>query len=378
MAEACDAMRRGVQAAVPGAECITVPLADGGDSTLNVLMSSCGGVCVKDIQVLGPLGQPILAPYGLIGGGKTAVIEMAKASGLALLAPDEKDPSRTSTVGTGQLIRHALHAGAERVVLCIGGSATNDGGVGAARALGYSFRDAQGAEVDPVGGRLLDITTIDTSGVDPLLHKAEFIVACDVENPLCGPTGAAAVYGPQKGARTPEQRELLDRGLAHLATLWETQLSGTPANLALLPGAGAAGGLGGGAIAFFRAKFMRGFDLVAHEAGLHRQLDGAHLVLTGEGRVDEQTGSGKVPYGVAMLAKQRGVPVCGIFGGIQDHEGIRKIPALGEGAFFSICGAKGPMTLEEAMDAEMASALITEQAFNMARLFAMGMQARNA
>jgi len=372
--QACEAMCRGVEAAAPGAHCVIVPMADGGDSTLEVLVEGCGGFFISGVTVQDPLGRPTKALYGMIDNGKTAVIEMAKASGLALLAENEKDALKTTTLGTGQLMQHALDLGAKRLILCIGGSATNDGGVGAAHALGYCFLDKDGKEVDPVGGRLLDITTIDRSGRDPRLEAAEVIVACDVSSPLCGPSGATAVYGPQKGATTPESRAILDKGLAHLAELWRTQLPGTPMDIATLPGSGAAGGLGGGAVAFFGAKFQSGFDMVANQVNLKDHLTGASLAITGEGRIDEQTGSGKVPYGVAVMAQQQGVPLCGIFGGIKDHAKIRRIPILGQSPIFSLCGSKGPMTLEEAMHENRAQQLIQEQAFNITRVFFSGIR----
>lgn len=367
--EACNAMRRGVEAAAPDSECVVVPMADGGDSTLEVIVEGCGGVYVAGVEVKDPLGRPVKATYGMVDDGKTAVIEMAKCSGLALLLPHEKDALKTSTFGTGQLIAHALNMGATKILLCIGGSATNDGGTGAAHALGYRFLDSAGLEIEPCGGNLLDIKRIDSSNVHPRLREAHVTVACDVTNPLCGPSGATAVYGPQKGAVSKEAQAQLDSGLDHLSKLWASQLSGTPQDLALLPGAGAAGGLGGGAVAFFGATFQPGFGLVAEQMRLEQALAGAQLAITGEGMIDEQTGSGKVPYGVAVLADKLGVPLAGIFGGIKEPAKIRRIPIFEKAPIFSLCGAKGPMTLEQAMDPDTAKSLIELQAFNITLLY---------
>jgi len=240
-------------------DCVVVPMMDDGMSTLNLLVEGCGGFFVTGVTVQDPLQRPAKTIYGMIDDvqGKTAVIEVARASGLKMLQDLERDPLATTTVGTGQLIKHALDLGAKRVIICNGGTATNDGGVGAAYALGYRFFDKEGIEVDPIGGRLLDIAKIDITNVDERLRNAEIIVACDVTNPLCGRSGATQVYGPQKGARTEESRKILDQGLAHLAQLWSTQLSSTPKDLALQPGSGASGGLAGGAVAFFGAKLWR-------------------------------------------------------------------------------------------------------------------------
>jgi len=374
--QACDAMRRGVEAAHPGVECCVVPLADGGDTTLEVLVEGHGGFFIAGLQVQDPLGRPTKALYGMIDNGKTAVIEMAKASGLKMLEDDEKDPLAATTLGTGQLMSHALHMGVQKIILCVGGSATNDGGVGAAHALGYRFLDENGAQVEPIGGRLQDIHTIDSSAVDPLLAKVEVIVAVNINNPLCGPSGCTAVWGPVKGVKTPEVRERLDKGLAHLANLWVTQLD-APKNLAKQPGCGASGGLGGGAVAFFGARFESGFNLIANQVGLEENLAGAAFAITGEGRVDEQTGVGKVPYGVAELAHRQGVPLCGIFGSINNANKLRRVPILGQAAMFSICGAKGPMSLEDAMHEDKAQQLIQEQAFNIARVFFTGWSLRS-
>eukprot|EP01065_Artemidia_motanka_P002120 TRINITY_DN10982_c0_g1_i1.p1 TRINITY_DN10982_c0_g1~~TRINITY_DN10982_c0_g1_i1.p1 ORF type:complete len:392 (+),score=118.60 TRINITY_DN10982_c0_g1_i1:59-1234(+) len=366
--DASEAMAAGVRAAAPDAQCIVVPLADGGDSTLEVLVEQRGGE-YRTVRARDPLFREIEATYGLIDGGSTAVIEMAKVSGLALLTDAERDPTKTSTVGTGDLIRDAAERGVSRVILCIGGSATNDGGIGVAHALGYRFLDAGGVELPPVGGSLGRIRRIDSSKRDPRLRGIRVTVACDVTNPLCGPTGATAVYGPQKGAKTEEMREGLDSGLRNLAGLWVTQLGAAP-DLAERPGAGAAGGLGGGSIAFLGAEFRSGFALVAELSLLRTHLRGAVLAITGEGRIDEQTGSGKVPHGVAVQCREAGVPLAGIFGGVKNPEKIREVPLLGDAAIFSLCN--GPMSLRDAMVPANAKRLIREQAFMVTRLFLIG------
>lgn len=364
--EAAAAMARGVEAAWPGAAIDAAPMADGGEGTVEALVSSTGGT-EREVAVSGPLGEPVRARFGLLGDGRTAVLEMAAASGLALLPPARRDPLRTSTRGTGELLLAAIDAGARRVVVGIGGSATNDGGAGLAQALGFRLLDADGRDLGPGGGSLEALDRIDASGRDPRLEGVEVAVACDVDNPLTGPRGASAVFGPQKfdPARpaTAEQLARLDRGLAHLARIVGRDLGVLVADR---PGAGAAGGLGAGLVAFAGGRLGRGVELVIEAVGLRGRLDGAALCLTGEGSLDGQTASGKTPVGVARLARDLGVPVLALAGTL----GPGSEAALGEGicAMFSIC--PGPMPLDEAL--RCAAPLLSRAAEQAVRAFRSG------
>ncbi|MCL2110947.1 MAG: glycerate kinase [Clostridiales bacterium] len=316
-AEVCAAICSGVASGLgsapknfPEIEIISVPMADGGEGTARSLIDGLGGEMVS-FEVSGPLGRPVVAEYGLTHGG-TAVIEMAQASGLPLLAEGERDPLAASTFGTGELVLDALDRGAREYIIGIGGSATNDGGTGMATALGYKFLGEDGAELPQGGGALTRLARIDASGADSRLAECRFTVACDVDNPLLGERGASAVFGPQKGA-TPEMVTVLDRGLARLADCVRTDLG---KDVADIPGAGAAGGLGAGSIAFLGAELKRGVDIVIDVTGLAEKLKGASLLITGEGCTDIQTLSGKTVHGVAMLAKSLGVPVVVISGSL--------------------------------------------------------------
>eukprot|EP00755_Sulcionema_specki_P027215 Sspe_Gene.16585::Locus_5852_Transcript_1_1_Confidence_1.000_Length_1183::g.16585::m.16585/K00865/glxK, garK; glycerate 2-kinase len=350
--DACAAMRRGVELAFPGVECVEVPLADGGDSSLEVLVSLGKGE-MKQVEVEGPMGDRVVARYGVLPGG-TVVVEMAQASGLALVT-GKRNPLKASTAGTGDVIQAALgDQRTKRVVLCIGGSATNDGGVGMAHRLGYRFYDREGNELPPTPEALRRLDRIDSSSRHPGIATTEFVVACDVDNPLTGPNGATAVYGPQKGV-TPEMHGVLESGLANLGKV-------VGRGIADLPGAGAAGGLGAGAVAFLDAKLCGGFDIIAEAAGLAGHLQGASLAITGEGRIDSQTKSGKVPAGVARLCREHGVPLVGVFGSIRDPVAVREALSF---PIFSLCN--GPMALEEAM--ANARSLIEEQCYMVTKLF---------
>lgn len=355
---AAQAMERGLRAAWPTAEVVRVPVADGGDGLVEVLIEALGGEALP-LTVSGPLGEPVQASLCHVPSRHLAVIEMASASGLTLLAPERCDPTRTSTFGTGELIRAALDLGVQRIIVGIGGSATNDGGIGMAAALGVGFLDADGREVTPVGGALGQIWRVDTSGLDPRLQRVCCDVLCDVDNPLTGPRGAAAVYGPQKGA-TPEQVAALDAGLSHLAERLRADLG---LDVSDLPGAGAAGGLGACLHAFLGAKLRRGVDLVLDLVGLEQALDGADLVITAEGRIDGQTAHGKAPAGVAERAKARNIPCIAIAGSI--GEGAAALHALGIDALFSLCPA--PMTLKQAMS--QGSALLEAATEQVVRCF---------
>jgi glycerate kinase len=307
-----EAIARGVRRVLPDAEVVCVPMADGGEGTVDALLAATGG-SFRRTTVAGPLGEPVEAAWGMLGdGSNTAVMEMAAASGLALVPNNRRDPTRTTTFGTGEFIRAALDAGASHILIGIGGSATNDGGMGAAQACGVSFCDASGRRLDRplTGGDLLSVSHIELAGRDARIAGARIEVACDVDNPLAGPRGAAAVYSPQKGA-TPAQVELLDRGLSHLADVIERDLGRRVRDF---PGAGAAGGLGAGLVAFFDARLRRGIEMVMDAARLRERVAGADLVITGEGRLDEQSMMGKVIAGVGQAAKSAGVPTIALVG----------------------------------------------------------------
>lgn len=335
-----EAIAAGVRRVVPDADLELVPMADGGEGTVDALVNATSGRIVE-VDVTGPLGGRVTAAYGILGDGGTAVIEMAAASGLGLVPVDKRDPRTATTYGTGELIAHALEQGVRRLVIGIGGSATNDGGAGMAQALGFSLKDPSGAELPPGGSALARLDFIDTSGKHPALEGCQVLVACDVDNPLCGPGGASHVYGPQKGA-TREVAEELDRALHHFGTVVEQQLG---VAILDLPGAGAAGGLGAGLVAFAGGQLQPGVGLVAEACNLAKRLDGADLVITGEGSLDSQTASGKTPVGVARIAKSRGVPVVALAGTL--GEGYASVYAEGIDAVFSVC--PGPVPLAEAV-----------------------------
>ena len=327
-AQAADCMERGLRKALPGCAFVKVPVADGGDGTVQTIVEATGGRAVS-CSVSDPLGRSIRSVFGLTGDGGTAVIEMALASGLALLNPDERNPMLTSTRGTGELIRAALDLHVKTILIGIGGSATNDGGMGMARALGVRFLDERGHALDDHGGALNRLSRIDVSGLDERLKQVAVDVACDVDNPLCGPRGAAPVYGPQKGA-TPAQVEQLDRGLERLAAVIQRDLG---VDVSSLPGAGAAGGLGAGLVAFLGGRMRPGAELVARVLGLADKLAGCDLVITGEGRLDGQTAFGKAPAGVAKIARELGIPVIAICGSLGPN--ADNVRSVGIEAFFS-------------------------------------------
>jgi glycerate kinase len=359
--QVAQAMERGVHAVFPQAEVVKVPIADGGEGTVAALLDATGGR-PRTSRVRGPLGEPVEAGWGLLGDGLTAVIEMAAASGLPLVPPGRRDPRLTTTRGTGELVRAALDEGLRRLVLGIGGSATNDGGAGLARALGARFLDAQGRELAEGGAALARLARIDLAGLDPRLAEVELLVACDVDNPLTGPRGASAVYGPQKGA-SPEMVAELD---AALATYAGVARAATGRDVAGLPGAGAAGGLGAGLLFFTPARLRPGVELVLEATGFDRLLAGASLVLTGEGRTDAQTAMGKAPMGVAAAARRLGVPVVCLSGGLGD--GADLLLSHGIDALASV--VPGPMPLEEAM--RRGEPLIEAAAARVCRLLRVG------
>ncbi len=313
--EVASEIETGLKRVWPDAEYVKVPMADGGEGTVQSLVDATGGQIIK-CEVTGPLGDKVQASYGLLGDASIAVIEMAEASGLPLVPKDQRDPLRATTFGTGELIADAINRGVKEIIIGIGGSATNDAGAGFAQALGARFHNAGGVPItEPLGGgRLAEVTAIDMTQANPGLSRVRISVACDVTNPLCGENGASHIYGKQKGA-TPEMIEQLDKNLEHFARIIKRDLF---ADIADEPGAGAGGGMAAGLLAFTNATLKRGVELVVSHTGLEKHLKGADLAITGEGRVDSQTAFGKTPSGVAAVARKLGVPVVAIGGGLAD------------------------------------------------------------
>lgn len=338
-ADICGILAREIRRLQPEAEIHAIPVADGGEGTVDAFLSAVGGERIP-VSCRGPYGAELTAFYGLLPDGQTAVVEMAAAAGLPLVGSDRRVAAAT-TYGVGQLMAHALERGAKRIVLGLGGSATNDGGCGAAAALGAEFLDAQGHPFIPVGGTLKDITHIRTEKMHPLLRQAEVIAMCDIDNPLCGETGAAAVFGPQKGADRETVR-LLDDGLRHLAEVIQRDLG---LSLLALPGGGAAGGFGAGSAAFFGARLQMGIETVLDLTDFDRLAAGADLVITGEGRLDSQSLRGKVVIGVARRAKSLGVPVAALVGASETD--VDAAYGAGVSGIFPINPA--PVALEDAM-----------------------------
>lgn len=337
--EICDILAREIRRRDPEARVCALPVADGGEGTVDAFLGALGGEKVA-VPCRDPYGHPLTAHYGLFPDGKTAVIEMAAAAGLPLVGEDRRVTDAT-TYGVGQLIAHALKRGAERIILGLGGSATNDGGCGAAAALGVEFLDAEGKAFVPVGGTLRRIAHIRTGGLLPALRQAEVIAMCDIDNPLCGESGAAAVFAPQKGADAATVR-MLDEGLAHLAAVIEMDLD---PSLLTLPGGGAAGGFGAGSVAFLGARLQMGIEAVLDLTDFDRLAADAYLVITGEGRLDSQSLRGKVVVGVARRARALGVPVVALVGSSETD--IAAAYDAGVTAVFPINPA--PTTLSEAL-----------------------------
>jgi len=359
--QVAEAIREGVLRAVAHVETCLVPMADGGEGTVQSLVDATGGR-FDLVEATDPLGGPVEARFGILGNGKTAAIEMAAASGLALVPPEKRNPLITTTAGTGDMIRKALDDGARDFIIGIGGSATNDGGAGMAAALGVRFLDSDGKELPPGGGALARLDSLDVSGLDERAKESTFRIACDVDNPLTGPHGASATYGPQKGA-TPEMVEELDACLAHLAEVVRADLG---KEIADLPGAGAAGGLGGGFVAFLDATLSSGVELVLEAVGFREILQGAALVITGEGRMDGQSARGKTPIGVSRVAKEYRVPVIALCGSIED--GYSAVHEHGIEAAFPIVNK--PMSLEDAM--ARTGELLAQAAEEAMRLYLVG------
>jgi glycerate kinase len=338
--EVAEHISQGIRDVVPGAAIDILPLADGGEGTVDAILKAAGGVKVE-LEVTGPSGDPVKSFFGILEDRKTAVIEVAAASGIVLVPKERLDPLKATSYGTGQLMKAALDHGCSRLIIGLGGSATNDGGAGMAMALGIRFPDADGRDIPFGGGDLDRIRSIDVSGLDARLAGCEIIIASDVTNPLCGPRGASAVFGPQKGA-TPPMVEKLDGNLCHYGKMIEEK-SGI--GIIDREGAGAAGGLGVCMIAFMSAQVRRGIDMIFEVTGFEERVRQADLVFTGEGRTDSQTAFGKAPAGVAKLAKKYGKPVVCISGGITED-----VSSLYEHGLDVIVGAtQSPMTLEEAI-----------------------------
>lgn len=338
--DAAAAIERGIKQACPGAHTVCVPMADGGEGTVEAVLAAAGGQW-RTATVRDALGASRDAAWGWLED-KTAVIEMAAAAGLEHTPPDQRDPLRASSVGVGQLMRAALDAGAQRIILGLGGSSTNDGGAGLLGALGVRFLDQAGQDLALGGAALADLDRIDTQGLDPRLAQVQLDIASDVDNPLCGPQGASHIFGPQKGA-SPEQVALLDKCLGRLADVCARDLG---RDMRDAPGAGAAGGLGFAAHAFLNARFRPGVEVVAELGRLAQAMEGATLAFTGEGRMDAQTLRGKTPAGVARIAQRAGVPVIALAGSLGD--GYQDLHAGGITAAFSL--APGPISLQHACD----------------------------
>jgi glycerate kinase len=359
--QAAQAMAEGLGRALPDATLELVPMADGGPGTVEAVVAAAKNGRRMTAAAHDALGRPLQAAWGIIDDG-TAVIEMAAASGLTLLAEDERDARIASTYGTGELVRAVLDAGCARIIVGIGGSSTNDGGAGMAQALGARLLDDAGQDLPPGGAALARLDRIDLSGLDPRLGQCRVLAATDVFNGLCGPEGASLLYGPQKGA-TPEVAQELDAALRRYAQVIERDLGMSVLDL---PGAGAAGGLGAGLAAFLGAELVLGSQLVAEAVGLKQKLEGADLALTGEGRLDAQTSFGKAPWEVARLAKDCGLPVIAIAGSLADDRG----PALGEAFDAVVAVTPRAMSVGEAM--AQGAKLVADAAEGVARLLLVG------
>ncbi len=335
-----EAIERGFRQIYPQVQYVKLPMADGGEGTVDSMVAATGGEIVR-VEVTGPLGQPVSAFYGLLGEGETAVIEMAAASGLHLAPKGQRDPRITTSYGTGELILAALERGVKAIILGIGGSATNDGGAGMMQALGARLLDDQQQPLPPGGAALARLAQIDLSAVDPRLQQMSVTAACDVDNPLCGPHGASAVFGPQKGA-TPEMVTQLDAALSHFGSLLQ---QATGREVLNAPGAGAAGGMGAALLGMLNARLRPGIEIVIETLRLEEALRDADLVITGEGRLDSQSIHGKTPIGVARVAKRHGLPVIGIAGSLsKDYQVVHQ---HGIDAAFSVLDRV--VTLEEAL-----------------------------
>ncbi|OBR95515.1 glycerate 2-kinase [Clostridium ragsdalei P11] len=338
--EACEAMEKGIKKVNKNIKCIQVPMADGGEGTMQSLVDATGGDIYR-LKVIGPLGDEVEAEYGILGDGETGIIEMASASGIGLVPKEKRNPLITTTYGTGQLIRDCLNHNIRKLLVGIGGSSTNDGGVGAIQALGGKFMNRDGKEIGFGGGELGKIEKIDLTNFDVRLKDVKLEVACDVTNPLCGKEGASNVFGPQKGA-TSEMIKVLDDNLRHYAKIIKEQINVDVLNI---PGAGAAGGLGAGLMVFLKGELKNGIDIVIEYSKLEEKIKQADIVFTGEGSIDFQTQYGKTPIGVAMIAKKYNKPVVALAGSVEN--GIDVLYEKGIDSIFSI--VRGVTTLDCAL-----------------------------
>ena len=359
---AAKSIKAGFQRVFPQAEYELFPIADGGEGTVAAAVMAIGGRCVT-CRVTGPLGEPVDSRFAILNNG-WAVVEMAEASGLPLVPQEKRDPTITTTYGTGELLRAALDEGCRSILVGIGGSATNDGGAGMAQALGVRLLDEQGQELPYGGAALAHLAQIDVSGLDSRLAQCQIEVACDVTNPLCGPNGASAVFGPQKGA-TPEQVAQLDLALGHYGSLLEAVRGRSVVDL---PGAGAAGGLGAALVAFCGGILRSGVTAMLAMTGVERALEDADLVITGEGQIDSTTACGKVIAGVVELAQRTDVPVLAVCGGLSGPQ--QAVWDLGVDGL--MCIPNAPMPLEQSM--AQAETLLVDAAERMARLLQVGLR----
>ena len=359
--EVAEAIEAGLKKVLPDAEYVKVPMADGGEGTVQSLVDATEGRLIS-AEVCAPLGNKVKAEFGLSGDGRTAIIEMAAASGLHLVPPEARNPLRTTSYGTGELILAALAEGVEKIIVGIGGSATNDGGAGMLQALGALLLDAHHQPIGAGGGCLQDLAAIDLSGLDKRLAGVEIVVACDVDNPLCGEKGASAVFGPQKGA-TPEMVQALDSGLQHFAAIAARDLG---LDIQSPAGAGAAGGMGGGVLLLPDARLQAGVQIVMEAVKLAEKVQDADLVITGEGRMDAQSVHGKTPIGVAHTAKAFGKPVIAIVGCLREDYEV--VYAQGIDAVFPIIRQLG--SLEEILQHGRDNLVSAAQ--NVARIYQMG------
>ncbi|QAV23543.1 glycerate kinase [Proteus hauseri] len=364
--EVAESIKQGFSRYLPDAQYCCIPMADGGEGTVTSLVDATNGAFIST-KVCGPLGKQITANWGILGDGTTAVIEMAQASGLHLVPPNLRNPTLTTSYGTGELINAALEKGVKKIILGLGGSATNDAGAGMMQALGLDLKDKFGTCLPFGGAALAQLQTIDINSLNPKLKNIEIEIACDVSNPLCGEKGASVIFGPQKGA-TQDDIAQLDNALHHFGTYIEKMTQRSLINIA---GSGAAGGLALPLLAFTQATLSQGVELVANAVELEKQLIDADLVITGEGRMDIQSAQGKTPTGVAKLAKKYHLPVIALVGGyLPDYDVVHQ---QGIDAVFSI--VPGISTLSDALN--NAQQNLNETAYNVARLYALTVNIRN-
>lgn len=360
--EAGQAVAQGIHRADANASILARPLADGGEGTVEALIQGMDGIR-QTVTVTGPLGAPVVCEYGILKNGQTAVLEMSSAAGLTLVPKDKRNPLFTTTYGVGEAILDAIKKGCRRFLIGIGGSATNDGGIGMLQALGYDFLNREGKQIPFGASGLAQLCSIHTGHVPPELSECEFNIACDVTNPLCGELGCSAVYGPQKGA-TPAMIRQMEEGLHRFAVLAKSQFPKADPGL---PGTGAAGGLGFAFLTFTNAVLESGVHIILSETGLEKDIQNADLIITGEGRLDGQTAMGKAPIGVARLAKKYGKPVLAFAGSVTREASLCN--ENGIDAFFPIL--RRITTLEEAMEPHNAKANLADTAEQAFRLWSL-------